>query len=61
MHTCILFYIAIAVKISYYTTLQGLHPGADLGFSERGAKRSSESLKQRIWGPQKLAIEYFVF
>ena len=27
-------------------------PGADLGFSERGANHNSESLKQGVWGAQ---------
>ena len=39
-----------------------LYAGADLGFSEGGAKPSSGSLKQRVWGrslPE--AIGYLVF
>ena len=37
------------------------YPGADLGFSERGAKHSSGSLKQGVWGgsPPEV-IGYFV-
>ena len=39
-----------------------IYPGADLGFSEGGAKPSSGSLKQGVWGaaPPE-AIGYLVF
>ena len=43
-----------------YTEVALLMSGADLGFCERGAKHSSGSLKQGVWGAQ-LPRSYRVF